>query len=217
MSSGSILARISLIVNVGDVRAARYGLRVTPHDTRPGFFQSYLGKGTTASLEDARRSLMSKPVGEAYADPGQFQAALLEQYKIYVEMADRISARRSATNTFFLTLNTAVFTLIGTFWQGKPTGPTWLLVFPVVALVVQCLAWFWLLRSYRQLNSGKYAVIGALEERLPASPYWRAEWQVLGEGKDKARYWPLTHLEQWVPLLFGATYVAAFVAVLLTA
>ena len=28
----------------------------------------------------------------------------------------------------------------------------------------------------------EYIVVGALEERLPASPYWKAEWQVLGEG-----------------------------------
>jgi hypothetical protein len=57
-------------------------------------------------------------------------------------------------------------------------------------------------------------VVGALEERLPASPYRRAEWKALGEGKDPARYWPLTHLEQWIPLLFAATYVAGFIAVI---
>ena len=79
-----------------------------------------------------------------------------------------------------------------------------------------CLAWFWLVRSYRQLNSGKYAVIGALEERRPASPYWRAEWTALGEGKHKGKYWPLTHLEQWVPAAFGLTYVSGFLTVVLS-
>jgi len=78
------------------------------------------------------------------------------------------------------------------------------------------MAWFWLIRSYRQLNTAKFQVIGALEERLPASPYWRAEWFALGEGKDKSKYWPLTHLEQWVPLLFVAIYVTGFAAVVLT-
>jgi hypothetical protein len=49
---------------------------------------------------------------------------LLEQYKIYVEMADRISSRRALTNTFFLTINTAVFALVGTFVKdGSPRGP----------------------------------------------------------------------------------------------
>ncbi len=58
-------------------------------------------------------------------------------------------------------------------------------------------------------------VIGAIEERLPISPYWRAEWKALGEGKNTSRYLPLTHLEQWIPMLFGTTYLAAFIAVLL--
>jgi hypothetical protein len=31
----------------------------------------------------------------------KYQAAILEQYKLYVEMADRISQRRGLTNTFF--------------------------------------------------------------------------------------------------------------------
>jgi hypothetical protein len=142
--------------------------------------------------------------------------AVLEQYKLYVEMADRISARRGLTNTFFLTLNTSVFTVIGVFWQTPPRTSAWLLAFPLAALSGQCLAWFWLLRSYRQLNAAKYEVVGALEERLPASPYWRAEWTALGEGKDRSRYWPLTHLEQWIPALFAALYVGGFVVVILT-
>ncbi len=57
-------------------------------------------------------------------------------------------------------------------------------------------------------------MIGVLEERLPASRYWSAEWRALGEGKDKAKYWPLTHLEQWIPTMFAATYIATFIAVL---
>lgn len=136
---------------------------------------------------------------------------LLEQYKIYVEMADRISSRRALTNTFFLTINTAVFALVGTFVKdGSPRGP--LILIPVLAIVVQCGAWFFLLRSYRQLNSAKYVVIGAMEEHLPASPYWRAEWKALGEGKDRRRYWPLSHLEQWVPISFAALYLIGGVA-----
>jgi len=36
----------------------------------------------------------------------------------------------------------------------------------------------------------------------------------LGEGKDWRMYLPLTHLEQWVPVLFAIVYVAIFVAVI---
>ena len=159
--------------------------------------------------EDVRTHLWNDGTGPAD------QLTILEQYKIYVEMADRVSARRALTNTFFLTINTAVFTVVGVLWANRPSGPVWFLVFPLLALLGECAAWFYLVRSYRQLNTAKYAVIGALEEKLPASPYWRAEWFALGEGRDRSRYWPLTHLEQGVPVLFAAIYLLAFVAVLL--
>lgn len=150
---------------------------------------------------------------EAYfGGPPAFQAAILDQYKLYVEMADRVSGRRALANTFFLTINTAVFTLIGVLWNRRPEAATWVLVFPLSMLVTQCLAWFWTLRSYRQLNSAKYVVVGAIETCLPLSPYRRAEWTALGEGRDPSRYWPITHLESLVPLLFAVTYIGAFVA-----
>ena len=141
----------------------------------------------------------------------KYQAAILEQYKLYVEMADRVSQRRGLTNTFFLTLNSAIFTVIGVFWQKPPSGSGWLLAFPLVIALGQCTAWWWLVRSYRLLNGAKFKVIGALEERLPATPYLRAEWNALGEGKDWRKYLPLTHLEQWVPVLFGLVYLVGFI------
>jgi hypothetical protein len=180
-------------------------------------FIRYFGKGSAPTVEDVRVSLWSPEIDPAQwgSQSQAYSDALLEQYKIYVEMADRISARRGFANTFFLTLNSAVFTAIGVVWTTRAHASSWLLIFPVLVLLGQCLAWFWLVRSYRQLNAAKYAVVGALEERLPASPYWRAEWKALGEGKDPSRYWPLTHLEQWIPALFAACYLGGFIAVLL--
>jgi hypothetical protein len=164
--------------------------------------------------DDVRSRLWTDKISAAnYAGAGEkYQAAILEQYKIYVEMADRISARRVTANTFFLTLNTSVFTVLGVFWAAKPQFASWVLVFPLMALVGECAGWYYLVRSYRQLNTAKYAVIGLMEERLPASPYWRAEWKALGEGRDRSKYWPLTHLEQWVPVLFGTIYIAGYLA-----
>ena len=44
----------------------------------------------------------------------KYQATILEQYKLCVEMADRISARRALANAFFLTLNSVLITSAGT-------------------------------------------------------------------------------------------------------
>jgi len=155
---------------------------------------------------------------QAYGDDKKaYQAAVLEQYKIYVEMADRISQRRGLTNTFFLTLNAAIFTLVGVFWKDQPNGaPGWLLLLPALVAVGQCFAWFYLVRSYEKLNTAKFKVIGRLEQRLPASPYWAAEWEELGRGEDRRLYWPLSQIEQGMPFLFAALYIGGFLAVWLT-
>jgi hypothetical protein len=163
--------------------------------------------------QQIRDRLWNADVGpDSYEGVGEkYQAAILEQYKLYVEMADRVSNRRGLTNTFFLTLNTAVFTIIGVFWKDRPDISPWALTLPLVIALGECGAWWWLVRSYRQLNTAKFKVVGALEDRLPASAYSRAEWVALGEGEDWRKYLPLTHLEQWVPVLFGLVYLSGFV------
>jgi hypothetical protein len=164
--------------------------------------------------EDLDTTLWNPDVTAAsYAGDGAtYQGAILEQYRMYVEMADRISERRAGANTFFLTLNTSVLTILGAVRAALPADhPSWLAI-PLAGLLAECAAWFYLVRSYRQLNSAKYRVVGALEKRLPASPYWSAEWSALGKGQDRSLYWPLTHLEQWVPITFIVVYVASYIA-----
>jgi hypothetical protein len=158
-----------------------------------------------------RTNLGQRLWNESLLRDGISEPLILEQYKLYVEMADRVSARRALANSFFLTLNTGVFTLLAALGGTTPQGDdAWWLLAPLIAILGQCFAWFYLVRSYRLLSAAKYRVVGALEERMPASPFWRAEWWALGEGEDRSRYWPLTHLEQWIPVLFGSAYVVGF-------
>ena len=136
-----------------------------------------------------------------------YSSALMEQYKLYVELADRVSQRRAVANSFFLLVNSAAVVILGSLGVSLDQVSSWLLVFPTVILVCICGVWFYMVKSYGQLNTGKWQVVGVMEERLPASPWWRAEWQALGEGKDRSLYWPLTHIEKWVPLVFVLLYV----------
>ena len=152
------------------------------------------------------------PVG-----PGQEQYwnLVMEQYKIYVEMADRVSARRVQVNTFFLTVNTVLITAAGLEYDAGVTAtPSWFLLFPLAALMAMSFTWWRIIKSFRQLNSAKFRVIGEFEGRLPASPYWAAEWKALGEGKNPDLYKPLTHVEHWVPIIFGSMYCFGFLVVL---
>ena len=142
-----------------------------------------------------------------------YRQHLFDQYKLAVEMADRVSARRMQANTFFLTINTGLLTVFANLVKDKLiTGFSGAL--PIIALLVFCFVWWRIVRSYRQLNSGKYAVILEMEKLFPAAPY-AAEWVALGKGKDAKRYLPLTHVENWVPRLFGSLYLLLLVAVLI--
>lgn len=144
-----------------------------------------------------------------------YQAHILEQYKIYVEMADRISARRNLANVFFLSLHTTIIGVLGfAIEKVELISPKLLITIPTVSILVLCYVWWRLIKSYRQLNTAKYQVIGELEKKLPASPYWSAEWKALGEGKDVAKYFPLTHLENYVPMIFSLLYLFVWVYII---
>jgi hypothetical protein len=148
------------------------------------------------------------------ADYGSLYAQhLFEQYKLAVEMADRVSARRMQANTFFLGVNTGLLTLFSALGKERMiSGLSGAL--PVLALLLLCFVWWRIVRSYRQSNSGKYQIILQLEALLPAAPY-AAEWEALGKGRDPNLYLPLTRLENWVPALFGLLHFGLVLALLL--
>ena len=136
---------------------------------------------------------------------------LFDQYKLMVEMADRVSARRMQANTFFLTVNTALLAVFASLVKEEVLFG-FVGALPIGALLILCYVWWRIVFSYRQLNSGKFRVIHQLEQQLPVAPY-AAEWIAVGEGKDPKRYLPLTHVENWVPRLFGLLYLLLLLAV----
>lgn len=144
-----------------------------------------------------------------YKDKSEYQAHILEQYKIYVEMADRISSRRATANAFFLTLNTLLVTLMSLCFDRLSLFSA---IIICITAVMFCFAWKRLILSYQQLNTAKYIVIGEMETKLPASPYWSAEWKTLGEGRNPKLYKPLTDVEKWVPIIFILIYIVIAVA-----
>src|SRR5574341_673563 len=134
------------------------------------------------------------PEERPYPSNEKLQSHLVEQYKLYVEMADRISARRQTANSYFLTVNTALLSFVGYLTTKETSDYLWLLGIAGLSL---CYLWYRLIRSYRDLNSAKFSVIHAIEKRLPLSPY-EAEWEAMGRGKDPKRYKPFTHIESGV-------------------
>lgn len=135
---------------------------------------------------------------------------LMEQYKLFVDTSERLVARRQVVNTFFLTVNTLALSAVGLVAKEVQASP--LVAIGVVAIsvaaIVLCVAWKTLVRSYAQLNRGKFAVIDCLEDRLPAALF-RGEWAALGAGKDPKSYRPFTHTEVAVSNIFMVIYGSA--------
>lgn len=145
---------------------------------------------------------------------------ILEQYKIYVEMTDRISQRRSVSNTFFLTLNITVLSGASFFFKNYTQSSVTnsfdgLVLLIITACIIQTYCWWRLLKSYQQLNSAKCKVIGIMENSLPISPYCQLEWKELGEGKNPLKYVPMTTTENIVPITFGILYIILLFMIIL--
>ena len=137
---------------------------------------------------------------------------LLEQYKLFVGTSETLVRRRQGVNTFFLSVNSLIITGIGLVWN---TGSSWtsgdpdtILMVLGVTGVLLAYAWHKQVRSYSQLNKGKFVVIHLLERHLPASIF-DAEWKALGQGKDKKRYIPFTSTETLVAWVFGVLYLVS--------
>lgn len=138
---------------------------------------------------------------------GQPSDAYLEQYKLYLEHLHKLADGRQSANSFFLTLNTglcAVFAFL--FSRDTPAEIRPLYIVIPFAGILASFFWYRLVKSYRQLSAGKFEVIHQMEQYLPMAPY-KAEWALLGQGKDASKYRPLTQVEVWVPLCFTSMYV----------
>jgi len=133
----------------------------------------------------------------------EYQRQLLEQYKTYIELADRISQRRATANSFFISANAALLTVAS--WFKEDFG-NYIYLISVAGIAIS-LFWFFGIRSYKQLNSGKFKVIHEIEKYLPMNLFAH-EWEVLGNGKSRKEYWPLSHVEQKIPFVFIALYLA---------
>lgn len=143
------------------------------------------------------------------ADP-----AVLELYKLAVESADRVSARRGSANSYFLTVQT---TFIAVLALAVPLGPStslWQAAVASVAGIMLSACWWLQLRSYRDLNRAKFEVITEVEKQLPVKVF-TDEWESLKKDPIKTwrqRYAELGTVERVVPWVFAFLYVTLFFA-----
>jgi len=152
-----------------------------------------------------KKELINKGYGK------NFQDHLLEQYKLYVESANKISSRRDSANHFYLTLNSALFAISGYLSLLNKQSFIYLII-PIVGIIIS-FNWLKTVTSYSNLNSGKFKVIHELEQSLPAKLFYY-EWETIGKGKTK-EYVPISNVERGVPKSFIGMYVLIIIFLLL--
>jgi hypothetical protein len=145
-------------------------------------------------------------------------ARTVELYKLMVASSESLVARRQGVNTFFLTINGAILTAAGLIISNQSDSELQAIGIAVLTATGTLLAAAWrsLIRSFGQLNSGKFAVINRIEEILPAAVYL-AEWNALDEGRNPKKYRTFTSREVWTPNAFILIYVLSTVVALLVA
>ena len=143
-------------------------------------------------------------------DPTQNE--LLEIYKLHAELADRVSQRREAANRLYVSLLVGLMVFLVALMRfgidGVPARSVLCVVGGVGALL--SVSWYVVIRSYRQLNTGKFAALHELEQKL-AYAFFTREWELLDKGQDRGRYWKLTVVETSLPCIFFVLYLVLVV------
>lgn len=151
------------------------------------------------------------PAGTEFAQ-GDKLSVLVDQYRLFVDSSEKLVARRQTVNNFFLSVNALLLSVVG--FIIKNVSQQWANIAAVLAVgmagILICITWRTLVRSHRQLNAGKFAVIHSLEQHLPAALF-KAEWYALGEGQDKRKYTPFTKSEALIPIVFIVLYTLAMI------
>jgi len=137
------------------------------------------------------------------------------QYKLYIEGIEKISDRRENANKYLLSLNSAIVAGVGFLINSNIKGSDLSISLAgilILGLAISVIFWF-LINSYKQLNTGKLAILHKIEKKLPIQMY-EEEWILLGEGKDRSKYYPFSHIEKLIPFLFGFVYLLGIIYVL---
>lgn len=143
---------------------------------------------------------------------------LLEQYKLFVGMADQVSERRLKTNQFYVGVISGLLAVLAFVYKKdnfnnlQSYHEAIVIAVTVLGLSLNCL-WFINIRSFRKLNSGKFEVIHQMESLLPFQPF-DLEWEIIKKGERQNRYFQLSRLEQFLPLILSIPFLVLILLIL---
>ncbi|MCP3654722.1 MAG: hypothetical protein GY766_07500 [Herbaspirillum sp.] len=79
----------------------------------------------------------------------EFRGHLFEQYKLYVEMADRVSSRKMLANSFFVGVHAILVTAFTVLLKEQVLQSSLLGILPFLAVLLLCFVWWRVVYPYR--------------------------------------------------------------------
>ncbi|WP_027187433.1 RipA family octameric membrane protein [Desulfovibrio cuneatus] len=132
----------------------------------------------------------------------------IEQYKICLDLAEKVTERRLKTNSFFIGVASAMTSLIAVVLSSSTLAinRTYTLIALWLFSLLICKAWLSTIESYKKLNSAKFKIILELEKELKHDCL-SCEWGFL---KQDPKYSKLSENEKIIPKLFACLITVIF-------
>lgn len=134
---------------------------------------------------------------------------LFQQYRLFIDSAEKISERRSHLNSFFITLHSLFVSGLSFFRFSINEYAIPICLFGGIL----ALLWWYMLCNYRSLNKAKFQIIQEIEKQLPINLY-STEWSLYKKNKHKFnpnRYLSFSRLEMILPLLLILIYICLII------
>ena len=100
---------------------------------------------------------------------------ILEQYKMYVELTDRINERLQRSDSYYMAINIATIGALG-YFHLSPTLKDDVLIFILSIIsymaMIFCTSWSISIKSNRDLYRRKILIINSIEGLLPLSLFY---------------------------------------------
>lgn len=133
-----------------------------------------------------------------------------QEYEFFGKWIQNLSERRQAASQTYLTVNTAIFTVLA--FLVKDAGfRGWGLVLVSLPLFVggamACLIWQRIINDYRQIIGWHYEQLRGMEETLEdSSQVFTKEWEAFFLPHQGKKRFGFSRLEIWLPRSFLTLY-----------
>ncbi len=140
---------------------------------------------------------------------------LVDQYKIFLQTSEDLVARRQSVNSFYISVNSALVTLVGVVMSlVEMPSKLYVMAFMCLTGIILDISWINILDAYGTLNGAKMKVIHLMEEKLPVALY-DSEWKVMSDKLNNKKYVSFTNSEKRIPRIFETVYIVCLIFVLL--